>query len=407
MTSAAPAECPWPGLGVDDYSALGLDVAEFAEPRYSRTLVKKAGNVLAKVIPPPATEAEKAELSRWFTVAHNWRSAHIVPMHGIRAELGGRARSQETQSVVVARLKRMISIRRKLQSRSLHQIQDIGGCRAIFWDMKSVLRTVETYTSGDTKHVFENEHDDYIAQPKEDGYRSHHLVLRYNGSGKRAIYNGLRIEIQLRTRVQHAWATAVEAVGLYRNEDLKGGSGNADWLKFFRLVSSEIALSEELPIVPGTPKEAKERRQEIAHLSNRLSVLNTLDGFRRAIKKTEDIWQTEAKYYLVQFDHRTHEVTVTPYDNIVVGSRAYDAEDSKSDPKNAVLVEVDKVDDLKDAYPNYFLDVALFTKGLRNVLDGKDFGIFTPTSGSSQTQAVAKAGQYDLAAILRSWHQHR
>lgn len=36
--------------------------------------------------------------------------------------------------------------------------------------------------------------------------------------------------------------------------------------------------------------------------------------------------------------------------------------------RNAVLVEVDRIDDLKAAYPNYFLDVSLFMRAVGSLL---------------------------------------
>ena len=50
---------------------------------------------------------------------------------------------------------------------------------------------------------------DYVRKPKTSGYRGIHLVYRYHNDRK-TIYNGLQIEPQLRTRRQHAWATAVD-----------------------------------------------------------------------------------------------------------------------------------------------------------------------------------------------------
>jgi hypothetical protein len=35
-----------------------------------------------------------------------------------------------------------------------------------------------------------------------------------------------------------------------------------------------------------------------------------------------------------------------------------------------VLVEVDKVENLREAYPNYFLDVRLFTQNVLSALNG-------------------------------------
>ena len=44
---------------------------------------------------------------------------------------------------------------------------------------------------------------------------------------------GLWIEIQLRTSLQHAWATVVETVDAFTNENLKFGAGSDDWKRFF------------------------------------------------------------------------------------------------------------------------------------------------------------------------------
>ena len=41
------------------------------------------------------------------------------------------------------------------------------------------------------------------------GYRGVHLIYRYN-SDRKTEYNTLLIEMQLRSQLQHAWATAVE-----------------------------------------------------------------------------------------------------------------------------------------------------------------------------------------------------
>lgn len=53
--------------------------------------------------------------------------------------------------------------------------------------------------------------DDYISTPKESGYRSLHLKYK-NKNKYRPDYDGLQIEIQLRTKLQHIWATAVETM---------------------------------------------------------------------------------------------------------------------------------------------------------------------------------------------------
>jgi len=54
----------------------------------------------------------------------------------------------------------------------------------------------------------------------------HHMVFRFRGAGDDVYFRRRRVEVQLRSQVQHSWATAVEAVGMFRREDLKGGNGD-------------------------------------------------------------------------------------------------------------------------------------------------------------------------------------
>jgi ppGpp synthetase/RelA/SpoT-type nucleotidyltranferase len=82
-----------------------------------------------------------------------------------------------------------------------------------------------------------------------DGYRSHHLSLEFKPAKKEdEAYAGRRIELQVRTRLQHSWATAIEAVSLYRNQDLKHHKGDADWLRLFALpMSSDGRFRKAFP----------------------------------------------------------------------------------------------------------------------------------------------------------------
>ena len=56
----------------------------------------------------------------------------------------------------------------------------------------------------------------------------------------------MRIELQIRTRLQHLWATAVETAGLYTKKSLKSGQGENGWLEFFMIVSSLFSFKEKL-----------------------------------------------------------------------------------------------------------------------------------------------------------------
>ena len=161
-------------------------------------------------------------------VINNWRASHAFPLLSMRIILSRRARRLDPQAVVVQRLKRITSIAGKLNAKGsmrLSRMHDIGGCRAVVRTVRLVDRLVRVYEQRSV-HEFVRKYD-YIKTPKVDGYRSVHLVYRYRSqSAARSVYNGLRIELQIRSRYQHAWATAVETVSAFTGQALKSSVGD-------------------------------------------------------------------------------------------------------------------------------------------------------------------------------------
>lgn len=155
--------------------------------------------------------------------------------------------------------------------------------------------------------------------------------MNFVGEGDLEIYNRQTVEVQLRTRMQHVWATAVEAAGLIRHENLKNGKGSADWLRLFKLMSAEFAEYENGALVPDTPASPRERRQEIRDLVRLLDALAVLDSYRIAINETEN-WQVEVgldRYFLLQFDYETQQVRVEPFEEYAAGSERYIQEETQ------------------------------------------------------------------------------
>jgi hypothetical protein len=342
------------------------DMAEFVSPQFSKRKVVEAGKLLKGRV---ATASEPAVEA--FKIAHNWRACHIVPMRHLRSELAGKVRRVGGEALTAARLKRMVSLRAKLHRSpyTLYQMQDIAGCRAIMADQAAVNRLLALYRN-DAKHIFIDE-DDYIENPKATGYRSHHLIYRYQGAGDFAALNSNPqfVEIQLRTKLQHAWATAVEAVGMVRGEDLKSGRGSGDWLRFFALMASEIAAEEGGAVVPNTPASDADRRKEIVALEVGLNALASLENYRKAVKVSESA-STASPFFLIQFDQQANKVTVRGISAKASSTTLDEAEGNSR--LNSVLVAVDKASDLRAAYPNYFMDVGLFTDQLRKVVKPKN-----------------------------------
>src|SRR5262249_18386497 len=80
----------------------------------------------------------------------------------------------------------------------------------------------------------------------------------------------------------------------------------------------------------------------------------------------------EATHYLLKYDRVTKEVRVSSYFKPIMAVSSYDEAEfldfkSGAEREDIVLVEVDKIDNLKEAYPNYFGDVQLFKKQLDDI----------------------------------------
>lgn len=325
---------------------------------YTRNQIVAAGKLLGGRL-QLSDEAREA-----FRIAHAWRSAHVEPMHRLRQQLSGRARG--TGSVTAARLKRMESIRRKLARgpHTLLQMQDLAGCRVIAPTMADVGRLVERYRS-DPLHYAVGREQDHIARPKPDGYRSHHMILKPTSTDGEA--GRQQVEIQFRTRLQHAWATAVEAVGLVRGENLKGGGGDAAWRRFFRLASADIALDEGCDVGEGAPASQREITAELRDLAAQLDAVLTLQNYNLAISQAIAQPRLGDRYYLIEYRTESRTIRVTPYATLPSGQ--LEMERADSDSVSTVVVEVDRMEDLKTAYPNYFLDLSLFIIHLNTALN--------------------------------------
>ena len=185
--------------------------------------------------------------------------------------LRNRAKKVDPRADIVQRIKRRSSIEQKLRlyhGMDLARMQDIGGCRAVVRTVRTVDRLLELYAVGETQHELLKQ-DDYIWEKPgghdQSGYRGVHLIYKY-WSDKKPEYNGLRIEVQMRSKLQHAWATTVETVGTFTRQALKSSRGEADWLRFFALMGSALALREKTPLVPGTPTTRAKKSEKNCNL---------------------------------------------------------------------------------------------------------------------------------------------
>ena len=247
---------------------------EWIKPQFSRSQINKAGRFL--VAPPDDTVEWFVHYVEAERIVNNWRASHSYPLNTFKVTLRRKTHDVDSNGLVAQRIKRMSSIELKLErfkTMQMTQMQDLGGCRAIVSTTAQVRSLLRRYEQSDLKHKLDDI-DDYIANPKASGYRGVHIIYKYHSNTKAAEpYNGLFIEMQLRSRLQHAWATAVETVGTFLKQSLKSSMGEDKWLRFFSLMGSAIARHEGASaLVPNTPTTKTALTKELRKIAGDLNV---------------------------------------------------------------------------------------------------------------------------------------
>jgi hypothetical protein len=341
---------------------------DWVSPQYSRKKVDAAGVIFA------SEEPDLNEFNDALNIINNWRASHSRPLYTFRLGIRRHAERVDANALVAQRIKRLSSIYLKLArspNMKLSQMQDIGGCRAVVNSAGEVRELVKRYKASDIKHKLLNE-DDYISEPKPSGYRSHHLIYRYF-SDKKPTHNGLRIEIQVRSQLQHAWATAVETVGTFIRQALKSSQGEEDWLRFFALMGSALAIREDSPRVPATPDDNQELKGELQGVAQSLDVARRLRACGAALNTVDSMEVADADYYLLELDPVAMKVSVFGYKQGELGKASNDylevEKRSRGTGTDAVLVSVESMASLRRAYPNYFLDTEKFLEAVNLAIE--------------------------------------
>ena len=349
--------------------------------RYSGKQIEKAGQILSE-----SADLEYAELSDQMDVLSFWRFCHEKPLYEAFNILQEVVSDYDKEAIYARRLKRTSSIVSKLRRfgrMSLKNMQDIGGCRAIVANEKKLQQIVRKLRKrrefkGNDGNVRSK---DYLKRPKDDGYRSYHLVGKFkDGASSRSI------EVQVRTLMQHYWATALEIVDIFTGQALKSNQGDEEWSNFFRLVSEQFAAMDELHLFHSLSDSAKHAKylakvktspalvkgvRDVQKISKKLGVKARLLAFTGSLDVINEKIDLNAGsgYFLLNIDLELGTVNVQRFersDSREAESEYISAEKTHAgNEKNLVaLVSAANIGDIKTAYPNFFADSKLFTDHL-------------------------------------------
>jgi len=185
----------------------------------SKTQIDKLGDRLRE---GAYTDSDLELLSDY---RQSFGEAHETVVQVIRKELQlePASRPKKTTGAIVAKLRR--------GNIKLSQIQDIAGCRLVVADLAEQDKVVASLRAlfPDVKVV------DRRVKPSY-GYRAVHLIHQISGK---------RLEIQVRTMLQHLWAQLSETLSSVFDPSLKYGGGDDIYQTLLSELSKLVITVEE------------------------------------------------------------------------------------------------------------------------------------------------------------------
>lgn len=330
-----------------------------SQDRVSKNQIRKAGDNLAAGLPDGVERREALDLVGY------WRTAHIEPLQRT-LEMLECVCEQDPSTMLVGRLKRIDTIIGKLkrpgQNFKLNTLQDIAGCRLIVPtddDVRTIVAQIKETGQCEKSR-------DYIEKPKSSGYRGIHLVCRHDSPEYG--YKNLNVEVQVRSGLQHVWATAVEMYDLITESNLKFDSGSPEEKRYFQLVAA---------LMNHCVEDEVESIEELKRLDAELDILNMFKEASDSMYVIDDgvneISRSDSCLITVNLEQQLIELKVYSREKEENAASDYtklesEARQENKDSMNNVylLARAASLDDLRRAYPNYYTGISSFIEWLES-----------------------------------------
>lgn len=317
-------------------------------PGGSKSRVNRAGDTIRSNSP----SAED------LVVIDEWRAAHRAVLNTFQAIL--RTRTRGSNVTVAQRHKRKRTIFDKLTrlpGMQLSRMDDVAGCRLIFGNINELSSFRTRFHKAKFNHKRRNEADkyDYIKNPKSTGYRGIHDVYVYDVKSEIGKHlTGLYVEIQYRTLVQHAWATAVEVIGFITESQPKFERGDKRYELAMSYASEILARAYENMKGPHPEIADRELVKKFLELDKDLTLLNTLRGLNAADKAV-----SQNRNAILIFSG-LQDLEIRTYRDSTEALRALFEFEKQFPERDVVLVRADTSDEVRLAFKNYFSDARDF-----------------------------------------------
>ena len=241
-------------------------------------------------------------------------------------------------------------------------MDDVAGCRLIFKNIQDLHVFRKDFHKARFSHKRKNQEDkyNYIKTPKSTGYRGIHDIFEYDVNsiaGKN--YAGLYVEIQYRTLVQHAWATAVEVIGFITESQPKFQQGDNRYQLAMALASEILARAHESSKGPFPDCSDKKLVEDFLAIDNELHLLTTLNGLNAANESV-----SEKRNAILIFSAKG-ELEIKTYRDAPDALRSLFELEIQYPEHDIVLVKADTSEEVRLAFKNYFSDARDFIKLIR------------------------------------------
>lgn len=242
-------------------------------------------------------------------------------------------------------------------------MDDVAGCRLIFPTTQSLYDFRDAFHKARFHHKRKNDIDryDYIKTPKLTGYRGIHDVYVYDvNSVANKSLKGLMVEIQYRTEIQHAWATAVEVIGFVTENQPKFEKGDNRYKMAMSLASEILARSYEDLKGPYPHESNVDIVRKFIDLDSEIGLLKML----RALN-TADTSINEKRNTILIFN-KTGTLEVKSYRTSTDALYELFKLEKSMPGTDIVLVKADTSDEVRFAFKNYFSDAQDFITLVEN-----------------------------------------
>lgn len=382
-------------------------MAKIESAAISRNRATKAGRVITHFCAGDPNYSP-TDYSKAIKILQIWRRQFLQPTESAFSCLIHDANQGTVPFVASYRLKRQTSIVKKLCRKHSHyklgELDDIGGCRLIvnnLMGLSHIVAAIQHDSLLGNKGV--TKHKDYIATPKASGYRSYHYLSRI--TNPKDPNNHYRVEIQIRTFLEHYWATALETFSEISGIDLKDpevlvhtpevpSSIIKDYQTVFVYISQLFALQEGTRLISGMPTDDKDIKAYLQNSDAFHIITNELSKAQAEVSAPSQASQTgNAKLFLLELSPGDQMINVQAFNDMNAALETYDKfENPKPLPTdtgkptkqkhatsetqvrhelelntNTVLAYANGRDNLERAYPNYRLNQQHFLEALKEL----------------------------------------